>query len=83
MRLPAACLAVSLVLVSASPPGAQAQSVRSWEDCLKAPDRACVLDKAIDLVNLADRTERRQARVAAVAETWAQAGDIDACYADL
>jgi tetratricopeptide (TPR) repeat protein len=79
MRLPAACLAFSLVLISASPPCAHALSGRSWEDCLKAPDRACVLDKAIDLVTLMDLMDRRrQALVAAIAETWAQAGDIDA-----
>jgi tetratricopeptide (TPR) repeat protein len=77
VRLPALCLALSLVLAGVSPPCAQGRSGGSWEDCLKAPDRACVLDKAIGLVNMMDRTDRRQTLVAAVAETWAQAGEID------
>src|SRR5262249_21994955 len=48
-----------------------------WEDCRRAPDRACVLEEAIDLVQPLDKTDRRQALVAAVAETWARAGEID------
>jgi hypothetical protein len=77
VRLPVLSLSLSLVLAGVSPPCAQGVIARSWEDCLKAPDRACVLDEAIDLVNLMDKTDRRQALVAAVAETWAQAGEID------
>ncbi len=77
MRLSVPCLALLLVLAGVSPPCAQGRSVRSWEDCLKAPDRACVLDRAIGLVDGFDKTERRQALVAAVAETWARAGEID------
>jgi tetratricopeptide (TPR) repeat protein len=77
MRLPVLCLSLSLVLAGVSPPCAQGVSARSWEDCLKAPQRACLLDEAIGLVNPMDKTDRRQALVAAVAETWAQAGEID------
>lgn len=77
MRLPALCLSLLLVLAGVSPPCAQGVSARSWEDCLKAPDRVCVLDEAIGLVNLMERTDRRQALIAAIAETWAQAGEID------
>jgi tetratricopeptide (TPR) repeat protein len=69
-------LAVSF-LAGVSPSCAQGQSGQSWEDCLKAPDRACVLDQAIDLVDTLDRTDRRAAVVAAVAETWARAGEVD------
>jgi tetratricopeptide (TPR) repeat protein len=77
MRLRVLCLALSLVLAGVSPPCAQGLNTRSWEDCLKAPDRACVLEKAIDLVSPLDKTDRRQTLVAAVAETWARAGEID------
>jgi tetratricopeptide (TPR) repeat protein len=77
VRLSVFCSALSLVLAGVSSLCAQGQSARSWEDCLKAPDRTCVLDKAIGLVDMLDRTDRRQALVAAVAETWAQAGEID------
>lgn len=77
MRLPVLCLAFSLVLADVSPPCAQGRSGRLWEDCLKAPDRACVLDEAIGLVDPLDKTDRRQTLVAAVAETWARAGEID------
>jgi hypothetical protein len=77
MRLATVCLAVPLVLADVSPPRAQELSARSWEDCLNAPDRACVLDEAIALLYLQDRTDRRYAVVAAVAETWARAGEID------
>jgi len=77
MRLPVLCLAFSLVLAGVSPPCAQGRSGRLWEDCLKAPDRACVLDEAIGLVDPLDKTDRRQTLVAAVAETWARAGEID------
>jgi tetratricopeptide (TPR) repeat protein len=78
VRLSVICLALSLVLAGVSPPRGQGRSGRSWEDCLKAPDRACVLDQAIGLVDMLDRTDRRQALIAAIAETWAQAGEIDA-----
>jgi tetratricopeptide (TPR) repeat protein len=77
VRLPAVCLALSLVLAGVSLPRAQGLSARSWEDCLKAPDRACVLDEAIALLYLQDRTDRRLTVVATVAETWARAGEID------
>ena len=77
VRLPLLCLALSLGLAGVSPTGAQGLNTRSWEDCLKAPDRACVLDEAIGLVEPLDKTDRRQALVAAVAETWARAGDVD------
>jgi hypothetical protein len=75
VRKPLGCLALSLLL--AAPAYAQGPSAGSWEDCLKAPDRACVLDEATALVNLLDRTDRRETVVAAVAQTWAQAGEID------
>jgi hypothetical protein len=42
-----------------------------------APDRACVLDEVIALLELQDHTDRRQSVIAAVAETWARAGEID------
>src|SRR5712671_3941871 len=77
VRLPVVCLALSLALAGAPPPRAQELSARSWEDCLTAPDRACVFDEVMDLLYLLDRTDRRQAIVAAMAETWAQAGEID------
>jgi tetratricopeptide (TPR) repeat protein len=77
VRLPVLCLALSLVLAGVSPSYAQGLNTRSWEDCLKAPDRACVLDEAIGLVEPLDKTDRRQWLVAAVAETWARAGDVD------
>jgi tetratricopeptide (TPR) repeat protein len=77
MRLPVLCLALSLVIAGALPCCAQPQSARSWEDCLKAPDRACVLDETIDLLDMLDRTDRSQGVIAAVAETWARAGEID------
>jgi tetratricopeptide (TPR) repeat protein len=77
MRLPVLCLALSLVLAGVSPSCAQGLNTRSWEDCLKAPDRACVLDEAIGLVDPLDWTDRRQWLIAAVAETWARAGDVD------
>ena len=66
MRLPQLCLALSLVLAGVSPPCARAQGGRSWEDCLKAPDRACVLDQAIGLVDMLDRTDWRQALIEAL-----------------
>jgi tetratricopeptide (TPR) repeat protein len=77
MRLPVDRLALSLVIAGALPPCAQGQSARSWEDCLKAPDRACVLDETIDLLDMLDRTDRSQGVVAEVGETWARAGEID------
>jgi tetratricopeptide (TPR) repeat protein len=77
MRSPVVCLALSLVLVGVSPPSAQGLNARSWEDCLTAPDRACVLDEAIALLDLQDRTDRRQSVIATIAETWARAGEID------
>jgi hypothetical protein len=75
VRQPLVCLALSFLL--AAPAFAQGPNARSWEDCLKAPDRACVLDEAMGLVNLLDRTDQRQTLVAALAQTWAQAGEID------
>ena len=77
VRLPVVCLALSLVLAGVLPPSTQGPSARSWEDCLKAPDRACLLEEAIDLLYLGDRTDRRQTLVAEIAQTWAQAGEID------
>jgi tetratricopeptide (TPR) repeat protein len=77
VRLPVLCLALSLVLAGILPSYAQGMNTRSWEDCLKAPDRACVLKEAVGLVSPLDKTDRRQALVAAVAETWARAGEID------
>jgi tetratricopeptide (TPR) repeat protein len=77
VRLPVVCLALSLVLAGVSPLCAQKLGARSWEDCLKAPDRACLLEEAMDLLYLQDRTDRRQTLVAVIAQTWAQAGEID------
>jgi tetratricopeptide (TPR) repeat protein len=75
VRHPLGCLVLSFLLAAAA--YAQGLSARSWEDCLNAPDRACVLDEAIALLYLQDRGERRYAVVASVAETWARAGEID------
>src|SRR4051794_30004563 len=77
VRLLVVCLTLSVSLVGGPPPRAQELSARTWEECLTAPDRACVLEEAMDLVYLLDRTDRRQAFVAAVAETWARAGEVD------
>jgi len=75
VRQPLGCLALCLFL--AAPAYAQGPSARSWQDCLKAPDRACVLDEAIGLVNPLDNPDRRLALVAAAAQIWAQVGEID------
>src|SRR5262249_36123364 len=77
VRLPVVCLALSLVLAGVSPLCAQKLGARSWEDCLRAPDRACLLEEAMDLLYLRDRTDWRQTLVAVIAQTWAQAGEID------
>jgi tetratricopeptide (TPR) repeat protein len=42
-----------------------------------APDRACVLDEAMALLNMQDKTDRSHTVVAAIAKAWAWAGDID------
>jgi hypothetical protein len=51
VRHPLGCFVLSLLL--AVPAYAQAPSARSWDDCLKAPDRACVLDEAMGITNAA------------------------------
>jgi tetratricopeptide (TPR) repeat protein len=68
---------LSLVVAGVSPSYAQEPSARFSEDCLRTPDRACVLDEVMRLVSLLDMTDRRQTLVAAVAQAWAQAGEID------
>jgi hypothetical protein len=75
VRYPLGCLVLSFLL--AAPACAQGLSARSWEDCLNAPDRACLLEEALDLLNLQDKTDRRQTLVAAIAQTWAQAGAVE------
>jgi hypothetical protein len=66
----------SLGLNGASPATAQGLGSEEWAACLKAPDRACVLDEAIGLVQLLDRTPRRAALTAAVVELRSEAGEI-------
>ena len=48
-----------------------------WQDCRNAPRRACLLDEATRLLDLDERSDRRAMVVAAVAQVWAKAGEID------
>jgi tetratricopeptide (TPR) repeat protein len=77
MRLSLLCVALPLIALGIPPACASDLSGRSWEDCLKAPDRDCVLNEAMNQVYLLDRTDRRAALVAVVSETLAKAGEID------
>ena len=77
MRLSLLCVALPLIAMGTPPACASDLSGRSWQDCLKAPDRDCVLNEAMNQVYLLDRTDRRAALVAAVSETLAKAGEID------
>jgi tetratricopeptide (TPR) repeat protein len=77
MLLSLLCVALPLIALGIPPACASDLSGRSWEDCLKAPDRDCVLNEAMNQVYLLDRTDRRAALVAAVSETLAKAGEID------
>jgi tetratricopeptide (TPR) repeat protein len=76
MREPQIALAFFFILAVTSPACAAAGE-RSWDDCLKAPDRACVLSEALDEVSLLDHTDRRAAVIGSAAQTWAKAGEID------
>jgi tetratricopeptide (TPR) repeat protein len=77
VRLSLLCVALPLIAMGTPPACASDLSGRSWQDCLKAPDRDCVLNEAMNQVYLLDRTDRRAALVAAVSETLAKAGEID------
>lgn len=77
MRRPAVAVAVLFAILAISPARAVEASGGSWAECLKAPDRDCVLSEAADLVYLMDRTDRRAAVTGSIAETWAKAGEID------
>jgi len=76
MRRPTIVMAVLLALLGISPAVAVEASGQSWDDCLKAPDRDCVLNEATDLLYLMDHTERRAAVTGSIAETRAKAGEI-------
>jgi tetratricopeptide (TPR) repeat protein len=77
MRRPTIVTAVLLAILAISPARAVEASGRSWDDCLKAPDRDCILNEAADLLYLMDHTDRRAAVTGFIADTWAKAGDID------
>jgi tetratricopeptide (TPR) repeat protein len=77
MRRPPIVAAVLFALLGIFAARAVETSGRSSDDCLKAPDRACVLNEAIDQVYLTDHTDRRAAVVGSVAQTWAKAGETD------
>jgi hypothetical protein len=77
MRRSTIVVAVLLAILAISPARAVEASGRSWDDCLKTPDRDCVLSEAADLLYLMDRTDRRAAVTGSIAETWAKAGEID------
>jgi tetratricopeptide (TPR) repeat protein len=81
MRRPPIVLAVVFALLGVSAGRAVETSGRSWDDCLKAPDRDCVLNEAIDLAYLMDRTDRRAALIGSIAQTRAKAGEIDKAVA--
>jgi hypothetical protein len=75
-RLPR-LLACLFVIAAILPARGVERGGRAWDDCRKAPDQDCVLNEAIDQLDLTDRTDRRAALVGSVAQTWAKAGDID------
>jgi len=77
MRRSPVVVAVLSAALGISSARAVETNARSWNDCLKAPDRSCVLNEAIDQVYLMDRTDRRAALVGSVAQTFAKAGEID------
>jgi len=49
----------------------------SWDACLKAPGRACILDKALALALPVDGNLRRAELLHSIARAWAKAGDLD------
>jgi tetratricopeptide (TPR) repeat protein len=63
------------LVASVSPTAAEGRDDQ-WEVCRKTPVRTCVLDEAVDLVKLLDRTSRRSALLASIAEARAEAGDV-------
>jgi tetratricopeptide (TPR) repeat protein len=77
MRRPPIVVVVLVAILGISPARSVDASSRSWEDCLKAPDKECVLNEAIDQLYLMDRTDRRAALIGSVAQSWAKAGEIE------
>jgi tetratricopeptide (TPR) repeat protein len=65
----------SLGVVQAQDAGTPAGA--SWDTCLRAPVRACILDEALMLALPVDGNVRRAALLESVAEAWAKAGDVD------
>jgi tetratricopeptide (TPR) repeat protein len=59
------------------PARADDASETEWQDCRKAPRRACLLDEATRLLDLEERSDKRATIIASVAEVWAKAGEID------
>ena len=49
----------------------------SWDTCLKAPVRACILGRALTLVLPVEGNLRRGALLDSIAAVWAKAGDLD------
>ena len=77
MHRPAIAVVVLVAILGIWPARRLDASSPSWDDCLKAPDRECVLNEAIDQLYLMDRTDRRAAVIGSVAQSWAKAGEID------
>jgi len=77
MHRPPIVVAALFALLGISAARAAETSGRSWDDCLKAPHRDCVLNEAIDQVYLMDRTDRRAALVGSVAQSRAKAGEVE------
>jgi tetratricopeptide (TPR) repeat protein len=59
------------------PARAEDASETGWQDCRKAPRRACLLDEATRLLELEERSDKRATIIASVAQVWAKAGEID------
>jgi tetratricopeptide (TPR) repeat protein len=67
-------IALFFLVACVSPVAAEGHD--QWETCRNAPVRRCVLDEAVDLLNLLDPTPGRAALLVSIAETRAQAGDV-------
>jgi tetratricopeptide (TPR) repeat protein len=52
-------------------------SETEWQDCRKAPRRACLLDEATRLLDLEERSDKRATIIASAAQVWAKAGEIN------
>jgi tetratricopeptide (TPR) repeat protein len=73
-------LLVSIFLAlscSITPARAGDASETEWQDCRKAPRRACLLDEATRTLDLQERSDKRATMIASVAQVWAKAGEID------